>query len=84
MTVERFKALGRPGYRGFLFECVLASDYDALNAELAWLRSIRIIEGKGGRGYAYVIGDAYPVEGVDGIRFHTPQMALDAARKGRV
>lgn len=46
-----------------------------LVADIAQLMSVRIILGKGGKGFAYVIGNEYPHEG-----YSTPQEALDAAR----
>lgn len=47
---------------------------------MAALRGLRIIKSKGGKWWAFVLGDAYPVEyGTDGLPFTTPQQALEAA-----
>ncbi len=45
---------------------------------------LRIVPGKNGKGYAYVRGNSYPVEGPgDGTRFATEKEARDHATRDK-
>lgn len=88
--LEKLKAMAEePTYHGIvcgkalaLIECqqhALASAEQRI-AALLEANGLRIIAGKNGKGFAYVRGKEYPVEGPgDGSRFATREEAIDAA-----